>query len=102
MKKIVKGWRVVFTSLMTLCLVLGLFPVNTLAEEYTYQVTFYSGNQGTFNGSEGLSVDNHSSGSEYTAEENGDEITVSGLKQGDIVSFDVQAGAVQMSDDSKY
>lgn len=102
MKKIVKGWRVVFTSLMTLCLVLGLFPVNTLAEEYTYQVTFYSGNQGTFNGSEGLSVDNHSSGSQYTVEENGDEITVSGLKQGDIVSFDVQAGAVQMSDDSKY
>lgn len=102
MKKIVKGWRVVFTSLMTLCLVLGLFPVNTLAEEYTYQVTFYSGNQGTFNGSEGLSVDNHSSGSEYTVEENGDEITVSGLKQGDIVSFDVQAGAVQMADDSKY
>ena len=35
-------------------------------------------------------------------EENGDEITVSGLKQGDIVSFDVQAGAVQMADDSKY
>lgn len=102
MKKIVKGWRLVFTSLMTLCLVLGLFPVNTLAEEYTYQVTFYSGNQGTFNGSEGLSVDNHSSGSEYTVEENGDEITVSGLKQGDIVSFDVQAGAVQMADDSKY
>lgn len=102
MKKIVKGWRVVFTSLMTLCLVLGLFPVNTLAEEYTYQVTFYSGNQGTFNGTEGLSVDNHSSGSQYAVEENGDEITVSGLKQGDIVSFDVQAGAVQMSDDSKY
>lgn len=102
MKKIVKGWRVVFTSLMTLCLVLGLFPVNTLAEEYTYQVTFYSGNQGTFNGSEGLSVDNHSSGSQYAVEENGDEITVSGLKQGDIVSFDVQAGAVQMADDSKY
>lgn len=102
MKKIVKGWRVVFTSLMTLCLVLGLFPVKTLAEEYTYQVTFYSGNQGTFNGSEGFSVDNHSSGSQYAVEENGDEITVSGLKQGDIVSFDVQAGAVQMADDSKY
>lgn len=102
MKKIVKGWRVVFTSLMTLCLVLGLFPVNTLAEEYTYQVTFYSGNQGTFNGTEGLSVDNHSSGSQYAVEENGDEITVIGLKQGDIVSFDVQAGAVQMADDSKY
>lgn len=102
MKKIVKGWRLVFTSLMTLCLVLGLFPVNTLAEEYTYQVTFYSGNQGTFNGTEGFSVDNHSSGSQYAVEENGDEITVSGLKQGDIVSFDVQAGAVQMADDSKY
>lgn len=102
MKKIVKGWRLVFTSLMTLCLVLGLFPVNTLAEEYTYQVTFYSGNQGIFSGTEGLSVDNHSSGSQYAVEENGDEITVSGLKQGDIVSFDVQAGAVQMADDSKY
>ncbi len=91
---------------LTLCLALGGAlagsPVKVSAEEYTYQVTFYSGNQGSFDGTEGLSVNNQSSGSEYTVEETADAITVSGLKRGDIVSFDVQAGAVELSQDSKY
>ena len=77
-------------------------PVKVSAEEYTYQVTFYSGNQGSFQGTEGLSGDNHSSGSAYTVEESGDAVTVSGLKRGDIVSFDVQAGAVELAQDSRY
>ena len=91
---------------LALCLALGGSlagaPVKVSAEEYTYQVTFYSGNQGSFQGTEGLSVDNHSSGSAYTVEESGDAVTVSGLKRGDIVSFDVQAGAVELAQDSKY
>ena len=91
---------------LALCLALGGSlagaPVNVSAEEYTYQVTFYSGNQGSFQGTEGLSVDNHSSGSAYTVEESGDAVTVSGLKRGDIVSFDVQAGAVELAQDSRY
>ena len=76
---------------LALCLALGGSlagaPVKVSAEEYTYQVTFYSGNQGSFQGTEGLSVDNHSSGSAYTVEESGDAVTVSGLKRGDIVSI---------------
>ena len=91
---------------LALCLALGGSlagaPVKVSAEEYTYQVTFYSGNQGSFQGTEGLSVDNHSSGSAYMVEESGDAVTVSGLKRGDIVSFDVQAGAVELAQDSKY
>ena len=91
---------------LALCLALGGSlagaPVKVSAEEYTYQVTFYSGNQGSFQGTEGLSVDNHSSGSAYTVEESGDAVTVSGLKRGDIVSFDVQAGAVELAQDSRY
>ena len=91
---------------LALCLALGGSlagaPVKVSAEEYTYQVTFYSGNQGSFQGTEGLSVDNHSSGSAYMVEESGDAVTVSGLKRGDIVSFDVQAGAVELAQDSRY
>lgn len=91
---------------LTLCLALGGAlagsPVKVSAEEYTYQVMFYSGNQGSFDGTEGLSVNNQSSGSEYTVEETADAITVSGLMRGDIVSFDVQAGAVELAQDSKY
>lgn len=91
---------------LTLCLALGGAlagsPVKVSAEEYTYQVTFYSGNQGSFDGTEGLSVNNQSSGSAYTVEETADAIIVSGLKRGDIVSFDVQAGAVELAQDSKY
>lgn len=102
MGKIRKGFGKFLTSVLTLGMIFGLFSGVAYAQEYTYQVTFYSGNQGTFAGSDGLSVDNRASGSQYQIDRQDGEITVSGLKAGDIVSFDVQAGDVAMGEDSKY
>lgn len=67
-------------------------------EAYTYTVTFYAGNQGTFTGTSGVSV-RYQKG---TVSVQPDKITVSGLQIGDIVSFDAQAGALQMGDNGKY
>lgn len=102
MGKIRKSFGKFLTSVLTLGMLLGLCSVEAFAQEYTYQVTFYSGNQGTFAGADGLSVDNQASGSQYQIDRQDGTITVSGLKAGDIVSFDVQAGAVSMGEDSKY
>lgn len=102
MGKIRKSFGKFLTSVLTLGMILGLCSVEAFAQEYTYQVTFYSGNQGTFAGADGLSVDNQASGSQYQIDRQDGTITVSGLKAGDIVSFDVQAGAVSMGEDSKY
>lgn len=97
-----RGIRVFSALAVSLGMVLAGFPVESFAEGYTYQVTFYSGNQGSIGGTEGLSVDNSATGSEYSISSQGGEITVSGLERGDIVSFDVQAGAVSLAEDSKY
>ena len=67
-------------------------------ETYTYTVTFYTGNQGTMTGPEGLSV-RYNRG---TVQVQPDKITVSGLNMGDIISFDAQAGAINMDDAGKY
>ncbi|GFI27159.1 hypothetical protein IMSAGC012_02284 [Lachnospiraceae bacterium] len=84
---------------VTLCLCLFFFAVPVSAEEaYTYTVTFYAGNQGVFTGTEGLSV-RHGKGTVTAAP---DRITISGLEAGDVVSFDVQAGALDMGGASKY
>lgn len=102
MDKIRKGFGRLLTFAAALVLIVGLFPAQASAKEYTYRVTFYSGNQGSFSGTEGLSVDNRRSGSDFRVDRTDGEITVSGLKTGDIVSFDVQAGDVSTGEDSKY
>ena len=102
MKRKGKSPGVFLAFVLVLCLSFGGSPVRVFAEEYTYQVTFYSGNQGAFCSTEGLYVNNMESGSDYSAVLRNGAITVSGLKRGDIVSFDVQAGAVELPEDSKY
>lgn len=69
------------------------------AEEYTYTVTFYAGNRGTFTGIDGLSVVGTG---DAKISNQGDKVVVSGLKTGDIVSFDLQQGAVSLGDEIKY
>ena len=73
---------------------------DAFAEEaaYTYTVTFYAGNQGTFADAAGLSV----KGGAGVIQTEADRITITGLKNGDIVSFDVQAGAIAMPQQGKY
>lgn len=67
------------------------------AEDYTYTVTFYAGNQGSFSGTAGLSVD----GAADVANE-GNRIVVSGLEAGTVLSFDDLQGSVNLEDSGKY
>lgn len=92
-----------FVGLLVFCL---MFPVSFLkaqAEPYTYTVTFYPGNHGSFQGLSQVSVDNSKSGSSYQVSGGGSAITVSGLQRTDVISFDAaMEGAVTLSGDSKY
>lgn len=67
------------------------------AEDYTYTVTFYAGNQGSFSGTEGLSVDGAAE-----IQNEGSRIVVSGLASGTVVSFDDLQGSVELADSGKY
>lgn len=69
------------------------------AGDYTYTVTFYAGNQGTFSGIQGLSVSGK--GAPQISQE-GDKVSVTGLTRGDVISFDLNQGAVDLKEDSKY
>ena len=94
MKKIYKT----AISLLTFAFLLGIVPTQARAEEYRYQVTIYSGNQGNFSGTAGLSV----SGADYSVSNTADAIVIRDLHPGDTVSFEPRAGAVTMDSDSKY
>ena len=94
MKKMYK----IATSLLAFCFLVGMVPMHVKAEEYRYQVTIYSGNQGDFSGTAGLSV----TGSDYSISNTADAIVIKDLNPGDTVSFEPRAGAVAMDSDSKY
>lgn len=95
-----KKWKKIITSVLTIALLVSLSAGSTFAAEketYKYTVTFYAGNQGTFAGTAGLSVDNAAA----VVTQSGDQIKVSGLEAGDVVSFNAQ-GAVAMKEAGKY
>ena len=89
-----KMLKKLLTVLLTGALLLGLSMTAFAAEEYSYTVTFYAGNQGSFNGA-GITA---SGGSVSTSS---DKIVISGLKLGDVVGFNAQSG-VSLGDSSKY
>lgn len=92
-----------FVGLLVLCLMLPMGLLEAQAEQYTYTVTFYPGNHGSFQGLSQVSVDNSKSGSSYQVSGGGSAITVSGLCKEDVVSFDAaMEGALALSNDSKY
>ena len=94
MKKMYK----IATSLLAFCFLIGMVPMQAKAEEYRYQVTIYSGNQGDFSGTAGLTVN----GADYSISNTADAIVIKDLNPGDTVSFEPRAGAVAMDSDSKY
>ena len=95
--------RRLFVGLLVLCLMLPMGLLEAQAEQYTYTVTFYPGNHGSFQGLSQVSVDNSKSGSSYQVSGGGSAITVSGLCKEDVVSFDAaMEGALALSNDSKY
>lgn len=89
-------------AICTAGMLLSLSPAAVSAGEYTYTVTFDAGNQASMSGTTGLSVNNSATGSSYHIGIDSGKIVVSGLKIQDIVTFNPQAGAVDLADDSKY
>lgn len=72
------------------------------AGEYTYTVTFYPGNHGTFDGTGSVSVQS-TDASGVTVSMEGQAIKVHGLRNGDMVSFDAAMdGAVALGEGSRY
>lgn len=92
-------------STLAFALALALLPCGVecrAAGEYTYTVTFYPGNHGTFGGTGGISVGGMD-GSGISVGMEGQAIKVRGLKSGDIVSFDAaMEGAVALEEGGRY
>lgn len=79
-----KKLKMILTSLLTVCMLFGSSVISVFAEEeeYTYTVTLYAGNQGTFPGGE-------------------DKVVITDLKNGDRVKLDVLIDTLNVAD-SKY
>ena len=101
-----KIFRRVLTGLFALCLCFTTSALPAYAEgrkAYTYTVNFYTGNHGSFAGTNHVMVDNSKSGSSYQISGGGSVVTVSGLMRNDVVSFDAAlVGAVDLGENSKY
>ena len=94
MKKMYK----IATVLLAFCFLLGSVPMSVKAEDYKYQVTIFSGKQGSFSGTAGLVV----KGADYSVSNTADAIVIKDLNPGDTVSFEARSGAVALDKDSKY
>lgn len=94
MKKMYK----IATVLLAFCFLLGSVPMSVKAENYKYQVTIFSGKQGSFSGTAGLVV----KGADYSVSNTADAIVIKDLNPGDTVSFEARSGAVALDKDSKY
>lgn len=97
-----KAWKLL-AGTAALCAAL-IFPgMESRAERYSYTITFYPGNHGSFQGTEQVSVDNSVSGSSYEIKGDGSAVVVTGLQAGDVVSFDAaREGAVELDEGSRY
>ena len=88
------------TAMVSASVVLSFSAVPAWAEEnYDYTVTFYAGNQGVFSGTQGLQINSKGDISISSQE---DRISISGITRGDVVSFDINQGAVSLNEESKY
>ncbi|MBQ7017147.1 MAG: hypothetical protein IJN10_09365 [Firmicutes bacterium] len=93
-----KLWKKVVTSILAAALLMSLSAGAVMAAEpYSYTVTFYAGNQGSFNGAGGLTVNSESA----VITQSGDQIVISGLQLGDEVGLNAPA-AVTLDASSKY
>lgn len=99
-------WKKLLTSVCTGVLLFSLSVCNVFAasqtgttqkQAYTYKVTIYAGNQGTFSGAEGLVLSNKDAVITQTE----DKIVVSGLNFGDQVAYTAQTD-VKLDSASKY
>ena len=95
--------RKFFILLSALCLAFWPFGIQChAAGEYTYTVTFYPGNHGTFAGTGGVSVGGGNA-SDASVSMEGQAIKVRGLKNGDIVSLNAAlSGTMVLGEGSRY
>ena len=94
-----RKFKKLLTALLSATMALSFSTVSAWAEDYTYTVTFYAGNQGVFSGTQGLQINSKRDVSISSQE---DRISISGLTRGDVVSFDINQGAVSLNEESKY
>lgn len=93
--------KYIFTFFFTaaLFLVISSFGVSAAENEpYTYKITFYSGNIGSFAGETGLNISNKDAEVHVTK----DKITISELNLGDVVTFNAQANVKLDKTDKHY
>ncbi|MGC4018050.1 MAG: hypothetical protein QM793_01620 [Muricomes sp.] len=93
------GKGLLVASSMILLTTQTAFAEGTADDSYTYTVTFYAGNQGSFQGTGNIQV--HSAGASVSGD--GNQIQVTGLKYGDEIIVDA-AGTdmVSLADNDKY
>ena len=94
-------FRKIMLALLMVCLVIQAGTIRSLAEDkYTYMVTFYAGDKGTFTGA-GVQVNSKSGRAQVNV--SGSKITVTGLEIGDRVGIQAASGgAVALNDGGKY
>ncbi|WP_418752085.1 MucBP domain-containing protein [Frisingicoccus sp.] len=94
-------FRKIMLALLMACLVLQSGTIRSMAEEkYTYMVTFYAGDKGTFTGA-GVQVSSSSGKAQVNV--GSTMITVTGLELGDRVGLSAASGgAVTLNDGEKY
>ena len=90
---------------VTASMVSSLSLLNVAAADYTYTVTFYAGNQGSFTDLSGLDVignENRQISTETDQDSGICKVTVTGLNKGDQIVFESIQEAVTLKEDSKY
>lgn len=94
-------FRKIMLTILTMCVVLQAGSLRALAaDKYTYVVTFYAGDKGTFTGA-GVQVNSKSGRAQVNV--SGSKITVTGLEIGDRVGLQAASGgAVDLNDGGKY
>lgn len=94
-----KIWKKVLTSVLSAVMTFTLLSAGVCAADpYTYTVTFYPGNHGSFNEAAVPTVNNISN---VTIVKTAEKITVSGLSLGDTVGLNAQP-SVTLEENSKY
>lgn len=96
-----KNWYKLSVFILAVTLLFGLFTDSVCAAEkgaYTYQITFYAGNIGGFQDTEGLEISNKDAVVTVTEE----KLVVSGLNLGDTVAFNAQANIKLDEADKHY
>lgn len=94
-----KIWKKVLTSVLSAVMTFTLLSAGVCAaDSYTYTVTFYPGNHGSFNEAAELNITNSSN---VTIVKTAEKITVSGLSYGDTVALNAQS-SVTLEENSKY